>query len=754
MTAGTTANCGATTDLEITVSPRAFDCFDVFAKVPVLVTAKDYNGNTATGTTYVTVLDTLNPVAVCQDVTVYLDKFGQAHVAAGQVNQGADRESVPEWAKFYNDLEGGSYDNCGIAEMYLSRNLYTCADLGGPKQVTLSVIDPSGNVATCKAMVTVLDTIKPVITPVVNLTVTVEPGVCTTKVTYPAIVVKDNCGVVLERLAGLGPDGMFPLGTTLETWKASNMGGTFSQISFNVTVNTYNGAPAINTVADVVVNEDAAAFEIPLAGIGYGVDCVAQQVLSLDVTNSNTGLLTVVKEYVNGEATGKLKITLLANKNGEALITLTVKDNGGTANGGVDTTVKTFKITVVPVNDPPVVTPVADQFVTLPNSLSVNLGAAFSDIDAGDVLTHVVTLANGSPLPAWMTFNPLTGMLTGTPAAANLGVVEIKVVATDKAGASVQDQFLVVVLDPNATIINGSVVKGTTPLTGGIRVVLFAKVGTMFNAISNTTISSAGTFSFYNVPNGTYLVKAEVTDKVLNPGLLHTYYESAASVTTATQLAITAPGTKTIKITMVPSTIAAGEFKIMGKVVRKTGTPELIIQGKDPVSTPAPGIDMVLKQNGTLVANTVTGADGTYAFANLPAGVYDVFVELPGYTQDVTKKVTLDAANPLKDKVDFTIWTADGTHIITNIEGLSDGFAMQLYPNPTSGRVNIDITWNEIREVEVSVFNIQGAQVFRKAFYAGEQITFDLSENASGMYMVKIDAGTRMGINKLIIDKR
>jgi len=754
LTAGSTANCGATTDLTFTVSPMSFECKDVFAKVPVTVTARDSYGNTATGITHVLVMDTISPVALCKDTTVYLDKFGQAFVFPAMVTPGNDRESTPDWAKHFNDLEGGSYDNCGIAEMHLSRQLFTCADLGSPKQVTLTVLDPSGNDASCEAMITVLDTIKPVITPVANLTLTVEPGVCTSKIDYPAIVVKDNCDALLESIAGLGPNGMFPLGTTTETWKASNVGGTYSTMSFTVTLNTYNGAPTVATVADLTVNEDAGKFEVPLTGIGYGVDCVPQQVVSLEVANSNTALLTVEKEYVNGEATGKLWITPLANQFGEAIITLTVKDNGGTLNGGIDTTVKSFKVTVVSVNDSPVVTPIADQFVTLPNSLSVNLSTAFTDVDQDDLLTYTVTLANGSPLPAWMLFDPATGMLTGTPTAANLGVTEVKVVATDKAGATAQDVFLVVVLDPAKSIINGTVLKGTTPLTGGIRVVLMVKDGNMFNAVANTTISANGTFSFYNLANGTYILKAEVTDAVLNPGLLHTYYTSFPSVTQATQMNITAAGTQNATITMLPVTLAAGDYVIKGKVVRKTGSPDLIAQGKDPVSTPAVGIDMVLKKDGAIVANTVTGADGTYEFKKLPEGEYEVFVELPGYTQEVSQKATVNAANPVKDKVNFTIWTDNNVHIITKVSDLLAGFGMKLYPNPTTGRVNIDLDWKDVREVLVSVFTIQGDQVFRKAYFTGERIVLDLSGNASGMYMIRLDGENRSEISKLIIDKR
>ncbi|MFO1359056.1 putative Ig domain-containing protein [Plasticicumulans sp.] len=40
----------------------------------------------------------------------------------------------------------------------------------------------------------------------------------------------------------------------------------------------------------------------------------------------------------------------------------------------------------------------------------------FADVDAGDVLTYSATLANGDPLPTWLTFNAATRTFSGTPA--------------------------------------------------------------------------------------------------------------------------------------------------------------------------------------------------------------------------------------------------------------------------------------------------------------------------------------------------
>lgn len=636
-----TDNCTARNDLFITFNPVSFDCSSATKKVPVVVTATDKCNNTSTATAYVTVLDSIKPVAKCQDVTTYLDEFGQAYVVQAKVNAGNVTAGAPLWAKFYNVGHGGSYDNCGVDQLFLSRQHFTCSDVGSPVEVTLSAVDVSGNVGTCKATVTVLDTLVPVITQATNISMTVAPGVCSTKVTYPEIVVKDNCSTTLVRMTGIGANGNFPVGTTTETWKATDGGGKSATMTFTVTINTYNAAPSIATVADVTKDEDAVAFDVPLTDIGYGIDCITQQITSLDVANSNTTLLTVTKEYTNGAATGKLVVTPLANKYGVATITLTVKDNGGTTNGGVDTTVKTFKITVNSVNDAPTVTPIADQEVVLPKTLSVNLVTPFKDVDDGDVLTFAVTKSDESALPSWMTFSTSTGLLTGTPTISNLGSVDIKVVATDKAGAKAED---------------------------------------IFNVLVN------------------------------------------------------------------------GEFKIMGKVVRKTGSPDLVTQGKDPVATPAAGVDVVLKQGSTVIVSTVTAADGTYSFL-VPAGDYSVFVVVPGYTQNVTQNVTVNTANPIKDKVDFTIWTGTN-NIITNVKDLNNDFGFKLYPNPTSGKVNIDLTWNGMSKVDVAIYNILGMQVLRNQYTPGDLITIDMSDQLTGIYLVKLNAEGQSIVRKLTLNRK
>ena len=68
------------------------------------------------------------------------------------------------------------------------------------------------------------------------------------------------------------------------------------------------------------------------------------------------------------DAAGNLTYTPAANANGLATVTVILKDDGGTANGGSDTfTTQTFTITVNSVNDAPSFVKGADQTITATN---------------------------------------------------------------------------------------------------------------------------------------------------------------------------------------------------------------------------------------------------------------------------------------------------------------------------------------------------------------------------------------------------
>src|SRR4030042_5961312 len=73
----------------------------------------------------------------------------------------------------------------------------------------------------------------------------------------------------------------------------------------------------------------------------------------------------------------------------------------------------------------------------------------FVDVDLGDSLTYSATLSDGTALPSWLTFDPATMTFSGTPTNDNVGILPLKVTATDISGASVSCDFNVAVENVN-----------------------------------------------------------------------------------------------------------------------------------------------------------------------------------------------------------------------------------------------------------------------------------------------------------------
>ncbi len=114
-----------------------------------------------------------------------------------------------------------------------------------------------------------------------------------------------------------------------------------------------NQVPQFTKGLDQSVAEDSPALTVngwvtassPGAGENW-------QTLSYSVTNDNVALFAVAP-VIN--SAGTLTYQPAANANGSTVVTVRIKDNGGIANGGIDTSPpQTFTITVLPVNDTPV----------------------------------------------------------------------------------------------------------------------------------------------------------------------------------------------------------------------------------------------------------------------------------------------------------------------------------------------------------------------------------------------------------------
>ena len=101
----------------------------------VIWTVTDAAGNTATATQIVTVVDTIDPVAIAQDITIDIGNNPFIEITEADVN-------------------AGSTDNCSIVSIIFDVSRFDCS-MYGENTVMMTVTDASGNTNTTSFVVTV-----------------------------------------------------------------------------------------------------------------------------------------------------------------------------------------------------------------------------------------------------------------------------------------------------------------------------------------------------------------------------------------------------------------------------------------------------------------------------------------------------------------------------------------------------------------------------------------------------------------------
>jgi Bacterial Ig domain len=261
-----------------------------------------------------------------------------------------------------------------------------------------------------------------------NPTVTYTSPNATGSLRFTPVANRSGTAQIAVTVRDAGPDGI-PNNTD---------DASFSR-TFTVTVDPVNDAPTLNVISNpAAIFEDAGQQTVNLSGIAAGP--LETQVLAITATSSNPGLIpNPTVNYTSPSATGSLSYTPVANQSGSAVITVTVQDNGGTANGGIDTFTRTFTVTVTAVNDQPTLDIIGPAAILedAPQQ-TVNLtGISAGPSEASQVVTIIATSNNTSLIPnptiTYTSQNP-TGSLRYTPVANQSGSATITVTVSDNGG--------------------------------------------------------------------------------------------------------------------------------------------------------------------------------------------------------------------------------------------------------------------------------------------------------------------------------
>ena len=321
----------------ITLDITTFDCSNVGANT-VMLTVEDPSGNSASCSATVTVIDDIDPTAICQNITIDFDDSGMASITADQINN-------------------GSFDNCAIASISVTPTTFDISN-AGLNNVTLTVNDVNGNSSTCAATVFIQDGTDPI---ALCQDITVQLDV-SGSVTITALDV-DNGSDDASGIANYSID--------ISSFDCSNIGPN----TVTLTIEDNNGNTASCT-SQVTVEDDLepnalcqnltiqldasgdASITVDQINNGSNDNCGVQST-SIDITAfdcSNVGPNTVILSVddVNGnnascEATVTVEdnvapnalcqdLTIQLDASGDASITVDQINNGSNDNCGIQST--------------------------------------------------------------------------------------------------------------------------------------------------------------------------------------------------------------------------------------------------------------------------------------------------------------------------------------------------------------------------------------------------------------------------------
>ncbi|MFT6922569.1 MAG: hypothetical protein ACJA1C_001575 [Crocinitomicaceae bacterium] len=441
---GSTDNCGAPI---MSVDASAFTCAMIGAN-SVTLTATDGSGNTDGCTSIVTVLDTISPTIVCQDITVYLDGTGNATITS-------------------SDVDGGSSDNCGIPTLGIDVSAFTCA-MTGANTVTLTATDASGNTNTCTSTVTVLDTISPTI-------------VCQDITAY--LDGTGNVSIVAADIDGGSTDNCgLALTADITSFTCANIGA--NSVELTVTDPSGNAGTCISTVTVL--------------------DTISPTVVCQDITVylDGTGNATITAADVDGGSTDNCAIPILSidvstfdcSMTGANTVTLTGTDASGNNNSCISI------VTVLDTISPTIIC----QDITVYLDGTGNATIAASDVDGGST-DNCGTPTLGIDVTAFtcgMT-GANTVTLTATDATGNSSTCTSTVNVLDTIAPTAVCQDITVYLDAagNASIVAADIDGGssdncTFTIAADITSFTCAEVGA--NSIALTVTDAVGNSSVCN----------------------------------------------------------------------------------------------------------------------------------------------------------------------------------------------------------------------------------------------------------------
>ena len=665
------------------IDASSYDCSDL-GDHWVVLTGVDVAGNSDTAWSKVTVVDQIYPTMSVSNATLYLDSSSSAVLS-------------------YADVDNGTYDNCGIDTTYLSKELFSCSDLGS-NPIIATAVDSSGNVSTQILQVIVLDTLAPSFSLSVDTiqlyTTTSCQGVGSW--TYAA---GDNCSGV-SVTSNYNTGSTFGVGTTKVLSTATDQSGNSTSDSLFVVVT--------DTLAPFWVNYPFVTQTIPsLTTCGSNVSWYPPTAIDY------CGLVTITSNYNSGDFF-----------TGPDTVVFTATDLSG------NTITYSLPITISDVI-PPVISPISDTTVYV-DSNSCFASYTFPHVQASDNCGIDTSY-----------FVPSTGQMSVGVNAVTLYVMDLYGnVSTESYQVTVVDNIAPTLVSgpsdttlgscnsiysfPSPVFTDNCGVQSVSLITGGNSGNQFATGTTVNTYVAYDAHGNTDTFSFSItvlpstapvLPSYGFVCDTDPDFDLTGGDTNFVFYGGSYIQNNMFSPTASGPGLHNINYSYLDSTGCTTYGNFAMSVSVGPATPVVIRVTSTHLSTHQPYTSYQWFFNG----NPIAGATSQTYQATV-GGMYKVKVWNDGGCENISAPYFVGAVST----PEYTVHD------------------LEIFPNPTTTDLVIDRKGYAM-ELDVELYSLTGKQLMENHYEGSEPIRLDMRDYPAGIYILKIQSDEGIVRNERIV---
>jgi hypothetical protein len=287
--------------------------------------------------------------------------------------------------------------------------------------------------------------------------------------------------------------------------------------------------------------------------------------------------------------------------------------------------------------------------------------------------------------------------------------------------------------------ISGTLIGQTNEQLNGLitAYAITQRAGHVIVEYSGYTLASGGSFSFSNLPPGTYVLFADPADSTdWVAGYYRENHKAELDWQDATQLTITANTNLTgIEIKLSKANGHHGHGRVHGNISGEEGRTKQndhSVQGTKPI---AGALVYAIDPDGELSGYATTDADGYYEIRDLGTGLFTIQVDRIGFKGS---KIVVNVVDNESSEVPATLQLAESVSGVP-VAGTSIA-TMEAYPNPA--RTAVTLSFEAAHgEATVTMVNVAGVEVLSRKITTidgANTIGLETGSLGAGLYFVKV----------------